>query len=155
MGNKNRNSSKKAAAKLVLTEVPAMTETEAAAFAAANPAKAAEVLAMVATATAEGTAAAQAATAREMVTGAVPATKSLKIEKVRPAANGITRPSIGGICRAIWDKLDALTAAGSEMPTAKQLAKANNWNLSTVGRQSAEWRKYNGMPAKRNAATAD
>lgn len=90
---------------------------------------------------------------REMTAGAVPATRSLKIEKDRPSANGYTRPSIGGICRTIWDACDRIFESGQQMPTAKQLALQLGVNASTVGRQSAEWRKFRGLGPKR-ASTA-
>jgi pyruvate/2-oxoglutarate dehydrogenase complex dihydrolipoamide acyltransferase (E2) component len=92
---------------------------------------------------------------REMTTGDVPATKSLKIEKDRPRANGYTRPSIGGICRTIWDACDKLYDSGAAMPTAKQLALQLGVNVSTVGRQSAEWRKFRGLAPKRGASTVE
>jgi hypothetical protein len=92
---------------------------------------------------------------REMSEGPVPAPKSLKIEKDRPVSNGIRRPSIGGLCRAIWDALDKIYDAGQPLPTAKTLAKQYNWNLSTCGRQSSEWRKFRGIASKRADVTVE
>jgi hypothetical protein len=99
--------------------------------------------------------AASASPTREMTTGDVPAPKSLKIEKDRPRSNGYTRPSIGGICRKIWDACDAIFEKGQPMPTAKQLALTLGVNVSTVGRQSAEWRKFRGLAPKRSASAAE
>jgi hypothetical protein len=36
----------------------------------------------------------------------------LQIEKNRERKNGVTRPSIGGVCRAVWDFCDAVVAEG-------------------------------------------
>ena len=147
--SKARNNANKAAVKAATPKATKAAEAAIAATAAST---------VAADAVAAGDAAANAAEAampkptREMENGTVPAAKSLKIEKDRPRANGYTRPSIGGICRTIWDACDAILASGQPMPTAKQLAAQLGVNVSTVGRQSAEWRKYKGLAPKRGAA---
>ena len=96
---------------------------------------------------------------RALVTGDVPAHKSLKIEKDRPMQNGVKRPSIGGLCRAVWDALDKVYAAGQgELPTsahAKQLAIANGWNQNNASIELCQWRKFNGLQRARKAVTAE
>lgn len=73
--------------------------------------------------------------------------KGLKIEKVREERNGITRPSIGGKCRAIWDTCDEIYSTG-EMPMPKLikgLAEKNNWNINNAIIELYQWRKFNGI----------
>lgn len=72
----------------------------------------------------------------------------LKIEKDRPEANGVKRPSIGGKCRAIWDALDAYRAEEGELPTSKvvrELAADEGWNPNNASIEYYQWRKYNGI----------
>ncbi len=94
---------------------------------------------------------------RAKVLGEVVQTKSLKIEKGRPRKNGVTRPSEGSICRAVWDALDAKRAALGVVPEfehVRELMKANNWQRNTAFTQFQRWKQYNGvMP--RDAAEDD
>lgn len=69
----------------------------------------------------------------------------LKIEKAREERNGIKKPSVGGQCRAVWDALDDMEAAGTQ-PTAKQvkaLAKERGWNPNNASIEFYQWRKFN------------
>lgn len=71
----------------------------------------------------------------------------LKIEKDREERNGVKRPSVGGMCRAVWDALDAAVAEG-KTPTAKDvkaLAEANGWNPNNASIEFYQWRKFNGI----------
>ena len=73
-----------------------------------------------------------------------------KIEKGRDKQNGVTRPSAGGKCRAVWDGLDGL-AAGGNNPTAAQvreLAAAQGWDKTTAMVQFYQWRKFNGISGR-------
>jgi hypothetical protein len=74
------------------------------------------------------------------------------IEKNRPEQNGIKRPSAGGLCRAVWDAMDAQreTNAG-DTPTTQQvrdLALMFNWNINNAMIEYYQWRKYNGITGR-------
>ena len=71
----------------------------------------------------------------------------LKIEKAREERNGIKKPSVGGQCRAVWDALDDMVAAGTQ-PTAKQvkaMAEGRGWNPNNASIEFYQWRKFNGI----------
>lgn len=73
------------------------------------------------------------------------------IEKDRPEQNGLKRPSAGGMCRAVWDALDALRASTGAVPTvaqAKAMAPANSWNVNNVTIEFYNWRKFNGITGR-------
>ena len=75
------------------------------------------------------------------------ASSGLKIEKAREERNGIKKPSVGGQCRAVWDALDDMVAAGTQ-PTAKQvkeLAEERGWNPNNASIEFYQWRKFNGI----------
>jgi hypothetical protein len=74
----------------------------------------------------------------------------LKIEKNRETKNGVTRPSIGGACRDVWDALDAIVAEGGK-PTAKDvrgLAQHEGWNINNALIEFYQWRKFNGITGR-------
>lgn len=80
----------------------------------------------------------------------------LVIEKDRPTQNGVTRPSAGGRCRAVWDALDAYRAETNMVPDAKvvrELAADEGWNPNNASIEFYQWRKFNGITgrAKRTA----
>lgn len=88
------------------------------------------------------------------VAPAVPATTGLKIEKNREERNGVKRPSIGGMCRAVWDLLDSVVAAGSQ-PSAKdvkQAAVTHGWNPNNASIEFYQWRKFNGIRGRQKKA---
>lgn len=73
---------------------------------------------------------------------------SVKIEKDRPTANGITRPSAGTTCAKVWDLAEDLTATmGRTAPLSVVVdtAKAQGINQFTARTQYACWRKFNGI----------
>lgn len=78
----------------------------------------------------------------------------VKIEKNRPQQNGVTRPSAGGKCRAVWDALDAFVAsnatsvAGITSKQVKSLAEANGFNANNASIEFYQWRKYNGVTGR-------
>jgi transcription elongation factor Elf1 len=78
-----------------------------------------------------------------------------KIEKNRETQNGITRPSAGTLCRAVWDACDeAQAAAGGTMPSAKDMRKVNDdkgWNMNNTLIEYYQWRKFMGYSKKRGA----
>jgi hypothetical protein len=70
-----------------------------------------------------------------------------KIEKDRPKQNGVTRPSAGGMCRAVWDFCDEINASGT-LPTAPQVkahAEAQGWNVNNASIEYYQWRKFHGI----------
>lgn len=78
-------------------------------------------------------------------------TAGLIIEKDRPMQNGVKRPSIGGLCRAVWDACWSHQEKTGEVPTAKQvkeIALANGWNPNNASIEYYQWRKYNGISGR-------
>lgn len=71
----------------------------------------------------------------------------LKIEQNRETQNGVTRPSIGGKCRAVWDGLDA-EGTDTTAKRARELADANGWDRTTTMVQFYKWRKFNGVTGR-------
>lgn len=90
---------------------------------------------------------AQDAARRVKVAGEVVATKSLKIEKNRESRNGVTRPSVGSICRAVWDALD-LIGLGATSQDVKALTEKNGWNKNNTSIEYYQWRKFNGIKGR-------
>lgn len=83
---------------------------------------------------------------------------SYTIEKDRPEQNGIKRPSAGGLCRAVWDAMDAQREAdGGAVPTTqnvRDLALMNNWNENNAMIEYYQWRKFNGITGRQKKASA-
>lgn len=69
--------------------------------------------------------------------------------KIRAAANGVTQPSSGTICGAIWAALDAKrTELKGETPTfehLRELAKDAGWQKNTAMTQYQRWKQFNGL----------
>lgn len=83
----------------------------------------------------------------------------LVIEKNRPVQNGVTRPSAGGRCRAVWDALTTYQTETGEVPTAmvvRELAADLGFNPNNASIEFYQWRKYHGITgrAKKVAAPA-
>ena len=74
----------------------------------------------------------------------VPETTGIKIEKNREECNGIKRPSIGGVCREIWDFCDA-QAKTPALKEVKAQAVVKGWDLVTTAIQYYQWRKFSGI----------
>jgi hypothetical protein len=75
----------------------------------------------------------------------------LKIEKDREQRNGVTRPSIGGKCRGIWDELDAQYSVTGGIPTAKAARDAllpDGFDKTTIMVQYYRWRKFMGVEGR-------
>lgn len=73
------------------------------------------------------------------------------IEKDRPEQNGIKRPSAGGLCRAVWDKMDEIRTASGAVPTTAQVrsaAETEGWNTNNAMIEFYQWRKYNGITGR-------
>jgi len=74
----------------------------------------------------------------------------IKIEANREQKNGVKRPSIGGVCRAVWDYLDELVAGGKDA-TAKAVREAapgKGWNANNASIEFYQWRKFNGITGR-------
>jgi hypothetical protein len=76
----------------------------------------------------------------------------LKIETNREERNGVKRPSAGGVCREVWDWLDAKVARdGAASATAKEVRMAAdqaNWNPNNAMIEFYQWRKFNGITGR-------
>lgn len=95
---------------------------------------------------------------REKVVGEVVQAKSLKIEKNRAARNGVKRPSVGSICREVWDALDASRAKLKAIPTfenVRDLMKAHNWQRNTAFTQYQRWKQFNGVMPRDTSEDGD
>jgi hypothetical protein len=82
----------------------------------------------------------------------------LVIEKDRPTQNGVTRPSAGGRCRAVWDALDAYQRETKDVPTAKvvrELAADEGWNPNNASIEFYQWRKFNGITGRAKKVVAE
>lgn len=71
----------------------------------------------------------------------------LKIEQNRETRNGVTRPSIGGKCRRVWDMLDEI---GLDATAKQARARATELGLdkTTCMVQFYRWRKFNGIEGR-------
>jgi hypothetical protein len=67
----------------------------------------------------------------------------VKIQKVRVTQNGVTRPSAGGKCDAVWVALDGMVAPTSAM--IKEWAADNGQNVNNATTEFSQWRKFNGL----------
>ena len=91
------------------------------------------------------------ATATAAATQRAASRSSYTIEKDRPEQNGIKRPSAGGLCREVWDAMDAIRESTGEVPVSKQvreLAGARNWNDNNAMIEFYQWRKFNGITGR-------
>lgn len=71
--------------------------------------------------------------------------------KKEPEQNGIRKPSVGTLCRAAWDLLDAVTAEmGQTAPISYVLpvALAKGLNEANVKAEYARWKKYHGISGR-------
>lgn len=81
--------------------------------------------------------------------GRAPREVRYTIEKNRPEANGIKRPSEGGICRQIWDALDEKYALDKTVPTLSSTKDAlAHLDQTTVSVQYYRWRKHHGIAGR-------
>jgi hypothetical protein len=79
---------------------------------------------------------------------AAPTGTGVKIEKNREERNGVKRPSVGGMCRAVWDFCDAHQAANGAAPAVKDVkaaAETNSWNANNASIEYYLWRKFMGI----------
>ncbi len=80
----------------------------------------------------------------------------LKIEKDREQRNGVKMPSVGGMCRAVWDALQSMMqhdeATGvASVPTVadiKKLAEEKGWNVNNASIEYYQWRKFHGITGR-------
>lgn len=77
-----------------------------------------------------------------------PAHKGLVIEQNRPKQNGVTRPSAGGACRAVWDFCWSVAPAIPTVAQVKAHATKMGWNINNASIEYYCWRKYNGISGR-------
>lgn len=70
------------------------------------------------------------------------------IEKDRPKQNGVTRPSAGGLCRAVWDLCDAQGKPGEVTLAAVKAAAPAQLNPTNVAIEYYQWRKFHGVKGR-------
>lgn len=61
--------------------------------------------------------------------------------------NGVRRPAPGGVCRAVWDWLDAHPSVSAK--DARGAASAHGWNENNVSCEYYAWRKFHGIVGSR------
>lgn len=73
----------------------------------------------------------------------------LKIEKDRPEANGIKRPSAGSTCAIIWNTADRISLENGAPAQFSQVAnELQGYNEFTLKTQYARWRQFNGITGR-------
>lgn len=80
-----------------------------------------------------------------------PAPKTLRIEKNRDTKHDVTKPSIGGMCRRVWDWCDSFKELEKRPPClaeAKATAKAHDWNENNTVIEYYRWRQFNGISGR-------
>lgn len=73
--------------------------------------------------------------------------QGLQIEPNRPTRNGVTRPSIGGKCRDVWDMLDEIGSNATAKQAREEAAK-RGYDKTTTMVQFYKWRKFNGISGR-------
>jgi hypothetical protein len=74
-----------------------------------------------------------------------------KIQKDRPEQNGIKQPSVGTLCRSIWDALDKQAAETGKIPQIKPFRDAltgQGVDSTTCTIQFYRWRKFHGVTGR-------
>ena len=71
----------------------------------------------------------------------------------RPApeiVNGVRKPSVGTVCRAVWDELDKMVEANNtpDSKKVKALAESLNWNTNNASIEYYQWRKFHGIKGR-------
>lgn len=72
----------------------------------------------------------------------------LRIQKERASANGVTRPSAGGKCAAVWAYCDSILASTSAKPTVAQVrtwGAEQGYNVNNAQIEFYAWCKHNGL----------
>lgn len=67
-------------------------------------------------------------------------TTPAKARAQREERNGVKRPKESGVCRAVWDWLDAHPDA--TLKELKAIAPDYTWNLNNVACEYYSWRKF-------------
>lgn len=75
-----------------------------------------------------------------------------KIEKAREEQNGVKKPSVGGVCREVWDFCDHVQAtegvAAVTASVVRQAAEDKGWNPNNASIELYQWRKFNGISGR-------
>lgn len=79
-----------------------------------------------------------------------------KVRTPPEIVNGVRKPSVGTVCREVWDELEKLrTAAGGVAPDSKAvkaLAESKGWNANNASIEFYQWRKFNGITGRSKPA---
>jgi hypothetical protein len=88
--------------------------------------------------------------------GALVATKGLgaaaSLALAADVRNGVRRRGPNGVCRQVWDWLDANPTVSAR--AAREAAPLHGWNSNNVTAEFYAWRKYHGQPSGAEAADA-
>lgn len=73
--------------------------------------------------------------------------QGIAIERNRETRNGVTKPSSGGKCRAVWDALDEVhkTVPFPTAKHAKEIAAKFDWNVNNCVLELYAWRNFTGL----------
>jgi len=84
-----------------------------------------------------------------------PETTGLKIQKDRVERNGIKQPSLGGLCRAVWDAcadMQALQDTPLAVKQVKEHAATVGWNVNNAVIEFYRWKKWAAPTAEEQLA---
>lgn len=72
------------------------------------------------------------------------------IEKEREKSNGVTRPSVGTVCGAVWSEFDTIHEVEGVVLASQLalLADSNGWNRTNVSCEFYNWRKFKGIKGR-------
>lgn len=82
--------------------------------------------------------------------GVVPIKPVVTTATLHDEQNGVKRPAPGGVCREVWDWLDANPNA--TLKNAKAIAPDHSWNLNNVACELYAWRKFMGISGRQQKA---
>lgn len=71
--------------------------------------------------------------------------KKWTLQKGRPEANGIKRPSVGTVCAALWEAVEAVGVAVCTAKDVRALAAQHEWNVNNSVIEFYNCRKFHGV----------
>lgn len=70
--------------------------------------------------------------------------------------NGVRQPTVGTVCREVWDELDRIRTEQSGTPPdskqVKKLAEDKKWNANNASIEFYQWRKFNNITGRTKPA---
>lgn len=81
----------------------------------------------------------------EVAAAAFPVEKKWTLEKDRPEANGIKRPSKGTLCAAVWEAVEALGMENATAKRVRELAEERSWNKNNAMIEFYRCRNFHGL----------